>query len=48
LSGLTCPLQPGTNYHYRATFPVLKSYPTVSSSLQTEYVFMPHQRLANT
>jgi hypothetical protein len=46
LSGLTCPLQPGNNYHYTATFSVLKSYPKVSSSLQTEYVFMPHQIVA--
>jgi len=46
LSGLTCPLQPGNNYHYTATFPVLKTYPKVSSSLQTEYVFMPYQIVA--
>jgi len=42
-SGLTCPLMPGQTYHYTASFPVLKSYPKVSSSLQTEYVFMPLQ-----
>jgi Niemann-Pick C2 protein len=47
LSGLTCPLQPGNNYHYTATFPVLKSYPKVSSFLQTEYVFMPYQIVAD-
>lgn len=28
-SGLTCPIQKGTNYEYRATLPVLKSYPKV-------------------
>lgn len=36
LSGLTCPLQPGTNYHYRATFPVLKSYPTIHLGVKWE------------
>jgi len=47
LSGLTCPLKPGNNYHYTATLPVLKSYPKVSSSLQAENVFMPHQIVAD-
>jgi hypothetical protein len=40
LSGLTCPLQPGNNYHYTKTFLVLKSYPKVSSSLQTVYSYV--------
>jgi hypothetical protein len=46
-SGLTCPLQPGNNYHYTSAIQVLKSYPKVSSSLQTKYVFMPHQIVAD-
>jgi hypothetical protein len=29
-SGLTCPLQPGNNYHYTSNIEVLKSYPKVS------------------
>lgn len=28
-SGLTCPIQKGTNYEYSTTLPVLKSYPKV-------------------
>jgi hypothetical protein len=31
-SGLKCPLQPGNNYHYTASFPVKTSYPTVSTA----------------
>jgi hypothetical protein len=46
-SGLTCPLQPGNNYHYTSNIEVLKSYPKVSSSLQTKYVFMPYQIVAD-
>ena len=47
LSGLTCPLEPGNNYHYTATLPVLGSYPKVSSSLQAENIFMPQQIVAD-
>jgi hypothetical protein len=47
LSGLTCPLQPGNNYHYTSNIQVLKSYPRVSSSLQTKHVFMLHQIVAD-
>ncbi|GFG32564.1 hypothetical protein Cfor_12345 [Coptotermes formosanus] len=35
-SGLTCPLQPGNNYHYTATFPVLKSYPRIHLEVKWE------------
>jgi hypothetical protein len=41
-SGLTCPLQPGNNYHYTASFPIQKSYPTVSVNPENGYKFI-HQ-----
>jgi Niemann-Pick C2 protein len=36
LSGLTCPLKPGNNYHYTATLPVLKSYPKIHLEVRWE------------
>jgi hypothetical protein len=39
-SGLTCPLQPGNNYHYTKTSVVKKYSPKVSSSLQTVYSYV--------
>lgn len=30
-SGITCPVQKGTNYEYTTTLPVLKAYPKVFS-----------------
>jgi len=38
LSGLTCPLQPGNNYNYTATFPVLKTYPKMSLNVKWELI----------
>ena len=36
LSGLTCPLQPGNNYHYTTIISVLKTYPKISLEVKWE------------
>ncbi|KDR22662.1 protein NPC2 homolog [Zootermopsis nevadensis] len=35
-SGLKCPLEPGKNYHYTATFPIKTSYPTMHLQVKWE------------